>query len=130
MKKWFLFILLLQCFPLSSLAGQVEVVFAEFSKQGNGWHASVTLKHADKGWDHYANAWQVVDEAGNLLGERILYHPHEHEQPFTRSLSQIKSPVGSTIVYVEGRDSVHGTSKSRVRVDLSTSEGDRYKVKR
>lgn len=129
MKKYCLIISLLLSFPIASQAGEVEVVFADFVKQGKTWHASVTLKHDDSGWDHYANSWQVVDEDGKLLGERVLFHPHEHEQPFTRSLSQIQSPEGSNIIYVEGRDSVHGLSKHRVRVDLSTSEGDRYKVK-
>lgn len=54
----------------------------------------VTLSHSDTGWDHYANLWQVFDEAGNLLGERVLLHPHVNEQPFTRS-TKIDLPDGA-----------------------------------
>ena len=70
----------------------------------------VTLSHADEGWDHYANQWQVLTADGVLLGTRTLAHPHVDEQPFTRSLSGVKVPknLGITQVLVRPRDSVHG----------------------
>ena len=50
------------------------------------WRFDVTVRHNDEGWDHYADAWQVIDPgSGDILGERILAHPHDNEQPFTRS---------------------------------------------
>ena len=90
----------------------------------------MTLRHEDTGWEHYADAWQVVDENGKLLGKRVLYHPHVNEQPFTRSLSGIEIPATTKIVYVEAHDKVHGWSKQRVRIDLDTASGERYEVKR
>ena len=45
----------------------------------------VTVRHPDTGWDHYADVWRVYLPDGTLLAERILLHPHETEQPFTRS---------------------------------------------
>ena len=44
----------------------------------------VSVRHADSGWDHYANQWDVIAPDGTVLATRVLYHPHENEQPFTR----------------------------------------------
>jgi hypothetical protein len=65
-----------------------------------------------------------------VLGTRTLFHPHVGEQPFTRNLSGLEIPADDKIVYVEAHDKVHGWSPDRVRVDLSKSEGDRFKVMR
>lgn len=113
-----------------AVAGEVEIVKVQIRAAGNSWHANVTLRHDDTGWEHYADAWQVVDENGKLLGKRVLYHPHVNEQPFTRSLSGIEIPAGTQVVYVEAHDKVHGWSKQRVRIDLNASSGDRYEVRR
>ncbi len=114
-----------------ALAGEVDVEFARFEHQGNGaWRVSVTLRHGDTGWDHYADAWRVVTADGTVIGTRTLYHPHVDEQPFTRSQGALKPPSGVTRVYVEAHDSVHGWSPDRIAVDLSADAGDRFEVKR
>jgi len=111
-------------------AGEVEVVKVRFEKQSSGsWHVNTTLKHEDSGWSHYADAWRVVDENGKDLGTRTLLHPHENEQPFTRSHT-VQIPEGTTIVYVEAHDKVHGWSKQRVKVDLTRDKGERFEVSR
>ena len=111
-------------------ANDVEIVQVEFvNKGGESWRVNTTLKHADSGWDHYADAWRVMTKDGKQLGERILGHPHENEQPFTRSLSRLNIPKKEKIVYVEAHDKVHGWSKQRVKVDLSVAKGDRYRVR-
>lgn len=46
----------------------------------------VTVKSVDKGWEYYADAFELLAPDGKLLGRRILLHPHETEQPFTRDL--------------------------------------------
>lgn len=69
---------------------------------------AATLKHADSGWDHYANHWRILSPDGKELGKRVLYHPHQNEQPFTRSLSNIKVPAKLEYVIIEAHDSVHG----------------------
>ncbi|MEL6583217.1 MAG: hypothetical protein AAFQ36_05245 [Pseudomonadota bacterium] len=68
----------------------------------------VTVSHPDTGWSHYADVWEVLDAAGNRLGYRELFHPHVNEQPFTRSLSGVRLPDGTSEVFVRAHDSVHG----------------------
>ena len=113
----------------SAFADDARVEFAEFQNQGGGtWWVNVTLRHADTGWEHYADAWRVVGPDGAELGKRVLYHPHENEQPFTRSLSGVKIPQGVTTVWVEAHDNVHGWNKTRLEVDLTKSSGPGFKV--
>ena len=69
---------------------------------------TVTLSHADEGWDHYADRWEVLAPDGTVLGARTLLHPHVHEQPFTRSLDGVAIPEGVDSVTVRAHDSVHG----------------------
>jgi hypothetical protein len=78
----------------------------------------VTLEHDDQGWDHYADLWEVVTLDGRVLGSRVLYHPHENEQPFTRSLSAVIIPQGMNQVKIRARDSVHGYGKQELLVDI------------
>jgi len=78
----------------------------------------VTLKHADEGWKHYANKWDVVSPDGKVLGTRVLYHPHVQEQPFTRSLSDIEIPDGITEVIVRGHDLLHQYGGKEIKVKL------------
>jgi hypothetical protein len=87
---------------------------------------SVTLEHADEGWNHYANQWDVVTLDGKLLKSRVLYHPHENEQPFTRSLSGVQIPAGIARVKVRAQDSLHGYSKQEFIVDLPGFSGTPY----
>lgn len=116
-------------FSLPAFAGDVEIKKVELrsNNAGSDWSFHVTLKHDDSGWDHYADAWRIVDEDGKELGKRVLFHPHEHEQPFTRSLSGVILPENA-IIYVEAHDKVHGWSKDRVKIDFDFAEGDRYRI--
>ena len=76
----------------------------------------VTVKHQDKGWDHYANRWEVVTLDGDLIATRTLLHPHVNEQPFMRSLSNVKIPAGTNKVIVRAHDSVHGYGGKTIEV--------------
>jgi hypothetical protein len=111
-------------------AGDVEIQNVYLYQQSSSWRADVTLKHADTGWEHYADAWRIVDATGKLIATRVLYHPHVNEQPFTRSLGNIEIPAGTDIIFVEAHDKQHGWSPQRIKVDLSTSSGDRYHIRR
>lgn len=109
-------------------AGEVEIVKVQLDAKGPGkWQASVTLLHPDSGWEHYADAWRFMTASGKLLGTRVLFHPHENEQPFTRSLP-LAIPADTSVVYVEAHDKMHGWSKQRVRIDMNTASGDRYTI--
>lgn len=52
---------------------------------GGSYAFSATIAHADSGWKHYADKFEVLAPDGTVLGTRILYHPHGDEQPFTRA---------------------------------------------
>ncbi len=113
----------------TAYADDVKILAAEFhSSGGSRWSVNVTLKHGDTGWDHYADNWRVVDDKGNMLGDRVLYHPHVNEQPFTRSLGGVKVPDGITTVYIEAHDKVHGWTPNRLKVDLNKTTGGRLRV--
>ncbi len=102
----------------STHADEVEIVDATARQAGDTWSFSVTLKHGDTGWDHYADLWQVYSPGGDLLGERVLHHPHVEEQPFTRSLSGVSIPDDLDEVIIRARDSVHGVSGQELRITL------------
>ncbi len=80
----------------------------------------VTVKHQDKGWDHYANRWEVLTLDGKLIATRTLRHPHVNEQPFMRSLSHVKIPAGIKKVMVRAHDSIHGYGGKTVTVRIPT----------
>lgn len=112
-------LLCLSSVPPPAAAGEVEIVAAEAYPLGGGeWRFEVTLRHADTGWDHYANAWDVVAPDGTVLGTRKLLHPHVEEQPFTRSLGGVAVPDGVEQVTIRAYDSVHGRAQNGMIVDL------------
>ena len=111
-----------------SMHEHAEIKAVKASKSGGAWRFDVTLSHGDTGWDHYADAWRVVDGEGNVLGNRELLHPHVDEQPFTRSLSGITVPEHVRKVFIEAHDKVHGWTKRRLLVDLAKVKEGYLKV--
>ena len=110
-------IALLQGAPVS--AGEADVEDVEVTRMSDGTlRFSVTVRHDDEGWDHYADRWEVVGPDGTVLGTRVLHHPHVDEQPFTRSLTGVEIPAGVGEVRVRARDSVHGHGGRGVTVTL------------
>ncbi|RKF14497.1 hypothetical protein DBZ36_17760 [Alginatibacterium sediminis] len=106
MKRTFLFTSLL--ISLNSWSTPITIDAVKFSDLGGQrYRVDVSLVHADSGWDHYANRWWLEDDNGNVLGERVLAHPHVNEQPFTRSQTiHIPSTLESVVVKAsENRDS-------------------------
>ncbi len=99
-------------------AGEVEIVSAKATGSAGKWTFAVTLRHDDTGWDHYADLWQILTPDGELLGERVLLHPHVDEQPFTRSQSGITIPEGVSQVIIRARDTVHGVSPQEYKLNL------------
>lgn len=101
-----------------ALAEAPQVVDVELQKDVSGYTVHVTLAHPDTGWDHYADGWEVRDEAGKSLGLRVLHHPHVKEQPFTRSLSGVAIPDGTTAVFIVPRCSVDGWADTATRIEV------------
>ena len=94
--------------PAMALADTPRVLEAVGTPSGGTWRFDVTVAHADEGWEHYADAWEVAAPDGTVLGMRELAHPHETEQPFTRSLGGVKVPDDLDEVRIRARDKVHG----------------------
>lgn len=105
--------------PLPVWADDPTVEHVQAQQVGDTWRFSTTLSHPDSGWDHYADGWEVQDEAGNRLGYRLLAHPHEHEQPFTRSLDNVSLPAGTKSVFIRAHCLKDGWAKRRFEVKLA-----------
>jgi len=101
-------------------AGEADVLAVRALPEGAGlWRFEVTVAHGDTGWDHYADKWDVLAPDGRVLATRVLLHPHETEQPFTRSMGGVAVPAGVTRVRVRAHDKVHGYGGAEMEVDLT-----------
>jgi hypothetical protein len=89
-------------------ADPAEVVEVALRSDGPGWRVDVTLRHGDTGWDDYADGWRIETPAGEVLGTRVLHHPHVEEQPFTRSLGGVEIGPEVTEIVVRTRTNVTG----------------------
>ena len=112
-----------------------DVIFVRARFNGETWTFSVTVSHPDTGWDDYSNGWDVVAPDGTVLKinesdlfTRVLLHPHENEQPFTRSQSGIIIPVGITQVRIRAHDLVDGFGGQEILVDMEKNTGDGFEV--
>lgn len=105
--------------PNVAPAGEADIVSASARANGDGsFTVEATVRHADEGWDHYADAFDVLAPDGTVLGTRTLAHPHVEEQPFTRSLRRVEVPDGLAEVVVRAKDSVHGHGGAQVTIPL------------
>ena len=112
----------------------VEFVSAELNNNG-AWTFRVTVSHPDAGWEDYADGWDVVLPDGTIVKPnpdspftRLLTHPHENEQPFTRSQSGIVIPEDITEVTVRAHDLVDGFGGQEVIVRLDQPSGLNFEV--
>lgn len=117
----------------SAASDNVDILAAKFQRQASQqgttqWSVSVTLKHNDTGWDHYADEWRIVDIDGHVLGNRVLLHPHIDEQPFTRSTNGILVPDKITTVFIEAHDKIDGWMKSRLTVNLDLTDDGHLEI--
>jgi hypothetical protein len=102
----------------SAVAGPADVLSASADCSASVCNFVVTVRHADQGWNHYANAWDIVAPDGSVLATRVLLHPHVDEQPFTRELRGVEIPPGIKSVIVRARDSVHGLGGREAVISL------------
>ena len=99
-------------------AGEADVLDVKIVKtDADMYRFSVTVAHDDEGWDHYADKWDVLDEKGTVLGTRVLMHPHETEQPFTRSM-KVSVPMKVKKVTVRAHDKIHGYGGAEITLEL------------
>ncbi len=93
---------------LPAFADDATVEGVKMTQSGGSWTVSVTIRHAETGWDDYADGWRVEAPDGTILGTRELLHPHANEQPFTRSLGGVTIPGDLTEVHIRARTSTTG----------------------
>lgn len=122
--------------PSAAANADVEFVRAVRSADGT-WTFHVTVRHPDAGWQDYADGWDVVLPDGAAVKPdpdspftRLLTHPHETEQPFTRSQSGITIPPDVTQVTVRAHDLMDGWGGREVAVDLTAASGPNFEVQR
>ncbi len=78
-----------------ALAGEADVVDVRVRAAGaDRFDFDVTIRSQDTGWTRYADRFEVLGPDGRVLGTRVLLHPHEDEQPFTRDLHGVRIPPG------------------------------------
>jgi hypothetical protein len=122
----------------SESAADADVTHVRAVQGDDGtWTFHVTVEHPDTGWEDYADGWDVVTPDGTVLKPnpddpftRLLLHPHENEQPFTRSQGDIEIPEGVTEVRVRAHDIVDGFGGQEIVVDLTKESGPGFEVDR
>ena len=99
-------------------AGEADVVAARAECAARVCRFFVTVRHADEGWKHYADRYEVLAPDGSVLATRVLQHPHVAEQPFTRALTGVRIPAGLEEVRLRAHDLVHGYGGAELRVGI------------
>lgn len=116
--------LLLLTLPITSLAGEADVLSAEVEHlDGYFYRFKVTVQHTDEDWEHFAKAWEVLSPDGKILGARILQHPHINEQPFTRSMT-ITIPKQINKVTIRAYDLIHEFGGKELTIDINKDKQD------
>ncbi len=106
-------------FSFMSCASEVEIVSAHAEcDAARQCIFRVELKHADTGWEHYANVWKVMTPDGDELVTRVLHHPHVNEQPFTRSSSRVKIAGDIKQVVIKAGDKPNGLNSLAYKLTL------------
>jgi hypothetical protein len=124
--------------PPAGRAANADVLHVRAAQTADDtWTFHVTVRHPDTGWEDYADGWDVLAPDGKVIKPdpespftRLLLHPHENEQPFTRSQSGIIIPADVTQVRVRAHDLVDGYGGREVLVDLTVSSGPDFEVER
>ncbi len=115
----FSFAMLAPLFVTAAWAGEADVVGAKVRRAADGsYNFDVTVKSNDRGWEYFADAFEVLAPDGKVLGTRVLLHPHENEQPFTRELYGVKIPKGVERVVIRARHKPKGYDGKTLTVDL------------
>ncbi len=96
-----------------------DVVNVKVQARGaNRFDFDVTLSSPYDTPQRYADAFRVLHSDGTVLGERVLWHDHQNEQPFTRDLYGVVIPAGIKTVTVQGRDQKNGWGGKTMQVAL------------
>ena len=95
-------------------------------------------------WEQYSNEFRVIDITKTtntvvnndlqqeenasivVLGTRTLLHPHDTEQPFTRSTGSLQIPETTTLIEIQAKDLINGydCGGTTFIINLQTGEGN------
>jgi len=104
---------------LPAHAGQADVTGATVQQRTrNVFDFDVTIRSNDTGWDAYADRLEVLAPDGTVLGTRVLEHPHEQEQPFTRDVYDVTVPGGISTVTIRAHHKTAGFDGASFAVKL------------
>ncbi len=100
-------------------AGDADVTKVVIQKSAGGtYDLDVTIRSRDTGWDRYADRIEALSPDGVVLGTRVLDHPHDTEQPFTRDLYGLTVPAGIAHVTLRAHFKPSGFNGETLRVAL------------
>jgi hypothetical protein len=101
-------------------AGEADVIKVEIRQRApEVFDLDVTIRSQDTGWDRYADLIEALGPDGRVLGTRVLEHPHDDEQPFTRDLYELRVPAGIDRVTVRAHFKPTGYDGSAFVVPLT-----------
>ena len=112
------------CFSIAAPAAADEqrfpdVVEVKVTARGVGvYDFDVTVSSPYDTPKRYADAFRVMTESGQVLGERKLLHDHQGEQPFTRDLHGVEVPADVSSVVVQARDQKYGYGGGTLTVKI------------
>lgn len=100
-------------------AGEADVIDVKVRRSAPGvYDFDVTVRSVDNGWHYYADAFEVLSPEGKVLGRRVLLHPHQDEQPFTRELYGVRIPAAIERVKVRARHKPKGYDGKSIELAL------------
>jgi len=112
---------LLALASVPALAGEADVIGAVAHRTAAGvYDLDVTIRSRDTGWDRYADRIEVLAPDGKVLAIRVLEHPHQDEQPFTRDVPQVRVPNGINAISIRARFKPVGYDGDVFKLPLST----------
>jgi len=96
-----------------------DVLSAKVTARGaQAFDFDVTVSSPYDTPQRYADAFRVMGKDHKVFGERILFHDHAGEQPFTRDLYGVKIPAGVRTVVIQARDQKFGYGGKTIEVAL------------
>jgi hypothetical protein len=77
---------------------RADVIGARAAGETGSLTVSVTIRSDETGCDQYADWWEIVTPAGELVARRILAHSHPTDNPFERSEPDVALDLETDVI--------------------------------